>query len=230
MENRSRTGATHEEACARVAALFPQLPLRMYVGSKLRSDPVFRIAFEWLRGNSEPLLDIGCGVGLLPFYLRERGFSAPITGFDLDARKVFTATQVGARHYSGLTFAVGDVAADALRFRGSVAMLDVLHYLSYERQATLLVELAASIAPGGLLLLRDSPREQSARYWCTYAGEAFAQAVSWNLGLPLNFPAREEITAGFPPDEFAHEELPTWGSTPFNNRLFVFRRGDTPVA
>ncbi|CAN5158454.1 class I SAM-dependent methyltransferase [soil metagenome] len=196
----------------------------MYVASKLRSDPVFRTAFDLLRETAEPLLDIGCGVGLLPFYLRERGFVPPITGFDLDARKVATATKVAAQHDRGLTFSVRDLAESQLQFRGSIAMLDVLHYLTVPRQATLLQELAASIAPGGMLLLRDSPREQSLRYWSTYAGEIFAQAVSWNLGLPLNFPEREAITAVFSPHEFTHEEIPTWGGTPFNNRLFVFRR------
>ena len=224
MENREAIITSDEEACARVAARFPQRWLRHYAASKLRSDPVFRTAFALLRENPEPLLDVGCGVGLLPFYLRERGLRQEITGFDLDARKVATATQVAAQHYSGVTFSARDAGEGALTFCGNVAMFDVLHYLEPERQATLLAQLARCVAPGGMLLLRDSPRERSRRYWCTYAGEIFAQAVSWNLGMPLRFPTRESITGAFPPGEFMHEEQPTWGNTPFNNRLFIFRR------
>ena len=78
------SAASHEEACARVAALYPQRWLRYYASGKLRSDTVFALAFELVRNSDEPLLDVGCGVGLLPFYLRERGFRSPILGLDTD--------------------------------------------------------------------------------------------------------------------------------------------------
>jgi O-methyltransferase involved in polyketide biosynthesis len=100
----------------------------------------------------------------------------------------------------------------------------VLHYLAPADQAALLSELAARVAPGGLLLLRDAPREQTARFWATYAGEVFAQTISWNIGAPLHFPTRESIAAAFNEAEFTREERPAWGGTPFNNRLFIFRR------
>ena len=47
-----------------------------YAGRKLRRDPIFPAAYELLRESNEPLLDVGCGVGLLAFYLRERNFLA----------------------------------------------------------------------------------------------------------------------------------------------------------
>ncbi|HEY0369953.1 MAG TPA: hypothetical protein VGC85_10170, partial [Chthoniobacterales bacterium] len=65
--------ASHEEACARVASLYRPRWLRHYAASKLRRDAVFARAFELLRGSTESILDIGCGICLLPFYLRERG-------------------------------------------------------------------------------------------------------------------------------------------------------------
>ncbi|MFL6595491.1 MAG: class I SAM-dependent methyltransferase, partial [Chthoniobacterales bacterium] len=64
---------SHEDACRSVAALYTETWLRHYVGSKLRRDGVFAAAYELLRDSDQPILDIGCGVGLLPFYLRERG-------------------------------------------------------------------------------------------------------------------------------------------------------------
>lgn len=227
----------HEQACERVASLFTARWLRHYVSSKLRSDPVFPAAFELLKDSREPILDVGCGVGLLAFYLRERGVDAPVIGVDTDGRKIRQGLAAAQERYRAVEFIEQDARKQLPSFRGNVALLDVLHYLAPPDQATLLDELASRVAPGGLLLLRDAPREQTARFWTTYAGEVFAQTISWNIGAPLHFPTRESIDAAFRAEEFTREERPAWGGTPFNNRLFVFRRqaparrdGSTPGA
>ncbi|MDQ6655252.1 MAG: class I SAM-dependent methyltransferase [Verrucomicrobiota bacterium] len=222
-------GHEHIEACARVASLFSQRWLRHYVASKLRSDPVFPAAYEQLRSSTESLLDIGCGVGLLPFYLRERGFMQPILGLDRDSRKIAHA-QVAAVAYDGIQFTAQDACEELPPFAGNIALLDVLHYLAPAEQQKLLSTSARRVPAGGVCLLRDAPREQTARFWATYAGERFAQAISWNLGVPLHFPARETLAAAFRPDEFTREEQPAWGKTPFNNRLFLYRRRSPATA
>src|ERR1700682_5527064 len=73
MENPRDEMTAHKTACARVAARFPRGWLRSYAKSKLRRDPIFPEAYELLHDSKGPLLDVGCGVGLLAFYLRERG-------------------------------------------------------------------------------------------------------------------------------------------------------------
>lgn len=219
----------HEQACERVASLFTARWLRHYVSSKLRSDPVFPAAFELLKDSSEPILDVGCGVGLLAFYLRERGSNAPVVGVDTDGRKIRQGIAAAKERYPGVEFIEQDARKQLPSSRGNVALLDVLHYLARPDQETLLNELASRVAPGGLLLLRDAPREQTARFWMTYAGEVFAQTISWNIGTPLHFPTRESIDAAFSPEQFTREERPAWGGTPFNNRLFVFRRYTSAV-
>lgn len=214
----------HEQACERVASLFAARWLRHYVSSKLRSDPVFPAVFELLKDSRERILDVGCGVGLLAFYLRERGWDAQVVGIDTDRRKIRQGVAAAKGRYSGIDFVEQDARKELPPFHGSVALLDVLHYLAPADQATLLSELAARVAPGGLLLLRDAPREQTARFWATYVGEVFAQTISWNIGAPLHFPTRESIAVAFREQEFTREERPAWGGTPFNNRLFIFRR------
>lgn len=214
----------HEQACERVASLFAARWLRHYVSSKLRSDPVFSAAFELLDGLRRPILDVGCGVGLLGFYLRERGVDAPVLGLDTDGRKIRQGVAAANGRYGGIEFIEHDARKELPPFQGNVALLDVLHYLAPADQARLLSELAARVAPGGLLLLRDAPRERTARFWKTYVGEVFAQTISWNIGARLHFPTRESIAAAFSAEEFTREERPAWGGTPFNNRLFIFRR------
>lgn len=216
--------SSHEEACARVAALFSSRWLRGYVGGKLRGDVVFRAAYDLLCASEQPILDLGCGIGLLAFYLRERGVAVPIVGVDIDGRKVRQARIAAGPKYRGLEFTEGDVAGGLPAFNGTVTMLDLLHYLPPAQQARLLAELSSRIAPASLLLLRDSPRESSARFWATYAGELFAQAVAWNWKTKLHFASADFINAAFAPAEFTRESRPASEGMPFNNRLFIFRR------
>jgi 2-polyprenyl-3-methyl-5-hydroxy-6-metoxy-1,4-benzoquinol methylase len=224
MENRPDDVSEHGPACARVVAQFPQLWLRGYVRSKLRRDPVYPAAYELFRNSDEPILDIGCGVGLLAFYLRERGCRQPILGLDLDARKIGQGSEIAAARYRDVDLRRHDVQQPIDAFTGNVALFDVLHYLSPAQQTALLSRLAQCVAPGGLLVVRDCPRDQSARFWMTWLAEHFAQLVSWNLSTPLHFPPRERINAAFSEAEFERESRPLWGGTPFNNQLFVFRR------
>lgn len=216
--------AGHEAACARVAALFPQRWLREYVRRKLRSDPVFQLGFQTLCDSTLPIMDIGCGVGLLAFYLRERGLEVPIFGLDIDARKVRQANSVASGRYSGVAFDVNDVRESLPAFSGNVVLFDVLHYLPPGAQQALLREVRERVAPGGMILIRDGVRDGSARYWATLIGEKLAQAVSWNVGAPLHFASRDEITGAFLAGAFSGEELPASGNMPLNNYLFVFRR------
>ncbi len=224
MESRQSDATEHERACAAVAAHFSSRWLRGYVGSKLRSDPVYPAAYELLRGSGQPLLDIGCGVGLLAFYLRERGCRQPVLGLDLDARKIGHGQRIAINRYHDVDFRCHDVQSALPDFSGDSALFDVLHYLPPARQSELLARAAERIAPGGQLMIRDCPRDNGPRFWLTYAAEKFAQAVAWNVNTPLHFPARARIDEAFPASAFERASRPLWGRTPFNNYLFVFRR------
>lgn len=228
MAEYAEEAATHDEGNERVASLFESRCLRHYVRSKLRSDPVFRMAHELLGRSAEPILDVGCGVGLLAFYLRERGWQQDVVGVDIDARKLRQAAGiVEQKGYRGMQFIAQDVGRELPVFSGNVVLFDVLHYLAPNEQQKLLSALARRIAPGATLLLRDAPREHSARFRATHAAEIFAQAISWNWRTPLHFATAESIAAVFPQTEFSCEVRPAWGRTPFNNRLFIFRRHES---
>jgi SAM-dependent methyltransferase len=224
MKNRNSNPAGHEEACARIAARFHSRLLRRYVASKLRTDPVYLAVYELMRASAEPVLDIGCGVGLLAFYLRERGFQNPIIGLDRDLRKIREANRVAGAGYEELVFRDQDVEEPSLPFSGNIAVLDLLHYLPPAHQKKLLGRLAGCVAGGAVLVLRDCPRNQGTRFWLTYLTEKFAQIISWNVTAPLYFPSRESIYENFSAEKFNGHDTPLWGATPFNNHLFIFRR------
>src|SRR2546423_4066855 len=102
MESRRENAAEHQNACARVAHQFRSPWLRHYVRNKLRSDRIYAAAYDLLGRSAEPILDIGCGMGLLAFYLRERAGRQPILGLDVDARKIAYGAAIAAGCYRGI--------------------------------------------------------------------------------------------------------------------------------
>lgn len=202
----------------RFASRYPTRFLRFYVRLKTAADPVYGAVFDALRRSSERIVDLGCGIGVLEFYLRERGITAPIAAIDRDTRKVSAARAV-ADGDGGLSFDVGDVRAP-IDLRGTVILLDVLHYLTDSDQAALLDRIAAS---SRTVVIRDALRERSWRYWTTVGQETLARAGGWLRVDRLNFPTRETLERPFR-DSFAGEARTMFGRTPFNNYLFVFRR------
>jgi len=201
-----------------IAARYPTALLRSYARIKIATDPVYDAVFELLRSSTTPLLDLGCGIGILAFYLRERGFAAAITGIDHDQRKIEIAQSV-AKGESNLSFRLGD-ARTSLDFRGNVVLLDVLHYFSDADQATILRHAAAA---GGSIIIRDAIRDGSLRYRVTYAQEMLARIGGWLQAERLHFPTREDIERSLN-GNFREEIRPMFGHTPFNNYLFVFSR------
>ena len=213
----------HEDACARVAARFAERWLRIYAGRKLRTDPIFPAAYELFGESNQPLIDLGCGVGLLSFYLRERNFLPPISGLDRDGRKIERANAVARGVYPDLEFVERD-ASVPISQTGNIVLFDLLHYLRPNEQSRLLARLAERVSPGGTLVIRDCPCDNSARYWLTKLAERFAQGTTWNMKAVLHFPTREAIFSAFPASQFSRDVAPLWGRTPFNNHLFIFRR------
>lgn len=224
MKNRNE----HEEACRRVTARFQTRFLRQYVACKIRTDPSYPTVYESVRFSQQPLLDVGCGVGLLGFYLRERGFENPVIGLDRDARKISAAQEI-ATAYPEIDCRLHDLADQLPEFSGTIAMLDVLHYFSPADQKNLLSRLVERVAPGAQLLLRDCPRDPGIRYGVTFLVEKCAQLISWNVSAPLHFPSRDSIIRNFSPNEFTQDVKPLWGATPFNSHLFIFQRHSSAV-
>jgi 2-polyprenyl-3-methyl-5-hydroxy-6-metoxy-1,4-benzoquinol methylase len=211
-----------DAAAARVAEQLPTRFLRGYAGGKLRSDPVYRATANALAGRPHPLFDIGCGIGLLQFYLRENGFSQPMIGVDHDAKKVDVARSLGER-YGTLNFIAGDARA-AIPSGHNITALDVLHYFTEAEQRALVHAIADAVPAGGVAVIRDAIRDGSIRYRMTAMQEMFSRAIRWLKAERLNFPTRELIMRPFLDRGFTVQITPAWGGTPFNNYLFVCSR------
>ena len=212
----------HRAIPRRIAAQLPLRRHRDYARGKLRFDPAYAEVATLLGDSDADLLDIGCGLGLLGFYLRERGFRGAYHGVDFDAAKIAQARQV-ARHYPNLRFEAGD--ANALpAFHGHVALLDVLHYLPCAEQTSLLHAAATRVAPGALLIVRNVLRDRGWRFCATVVEEKLLYASRWMRSPALHFPRRDEVEEPLHAAGLSVEVRPLWGATPFNSFVIVARR------
>ena len=208
---------------ARVAAAFGKPWHRDYVRGKLRLDPVYAAVAARLQRDAQALLDVGCGIGLLGLYLRERGHAGAYLGVDFDANKIALARRAAAHCTPPLIFQAGDAGALPAS-AGHVAVLDVLHYLSASAQQALLADCMARVAPGALLIVRSVLRNRSWRFRATVIEEFFLHATRWMKSPARHYPLREEIEAPLHSAGFTVETVPLWGRTPFNSFFLVARR------
>lgn len=208
----------------RIARQFPEPWLFWYAWGKLWADPVYAAAFEVLKAAPAPVLDIGCGLGLFEFYLRERGFAGALAGSDYDGPKIRRARRTAARAYPDIAFTEGDALdAQGADEDGHVVIFDVLHYLGQADQTRLLERAAARVAPGAYCIIRDTPRGDNWRFRVTQGGEMLGHVTRWLKGSVVHYPSIAEVTAPFRAQGFGVEVRPLWGRTPFHSYLFVFR-------
>ena len=211
---------TEREIAERLATLYDRRSLQGYVRWKVRTDPAYAAVRDVLRGRSRPVVDLGCGVGLLPLYLREHGHAAPMIGIDFDQRKIDVARKA-AQRYADIEFVAGD-ARDPLPADRDIVILDILHYFDSASQQRILANAVRAAGGDGVIVIRQGIRDGSWRYRLTALVDGLARVFKWMKAEQLNLPTREEVEAPF--TDFVAEVRPLWGRMPYNSYLFVFRR------
>jgi len=193
-----------------------------YARAKLRSDPLYPGVVDALRGTDAPLLDLGCGIGLLAHALRAAGVGLPYRGVDNDARKVAAAKRACAN--AGLADAAFDwmdLAAGLPAHRGSVAVLDVLQFVAPEAQDAILDAATTMLVPGASLVIRTGLDDGSARARTTRRIDALSRALGWMNAGPRRYPDADALRARFAAAGLAAEFTPLHAGTPFNNWRIV---------
>jgi 2-polyprenyl-3-methyl-5-hydroxy-6-metoxy-1,4-benzoquinol methylase len=219
------TNALPAPTLKRIARLSVRTWDRCYVSAKLGSDPVYAAVTQELDGSALPVLDIGCGLGLLAFYLREAGFQPDITGFDYDVRKIKGAQGMSERgSFAGLSFMAGDARGGLPDFGGNVVILDILQFFTLAEQESLLRAAASRVAPGGKLVIRSCLRDDSTRFRVTVAGDWLAKLTFWMKAAPVCYPDRELFESVLGSAGLSVRVEPLWGGTPFNNHLIAAER------
>lgn len=183
-----------DAAMYRIANSYEHWLQRRYVKGKLATDPAYAATAALIKHRPMPLLDIGCGIGLLGQYLHARGIVTRYLGVDSDPRKIEAGNR--ALRQAGLDGVLQLRQTDGTSqqpIRGHVALLDVLHYLPRDGQHALLDNAIAHLAPGGLLVIRNVLRERSWRYAYTRVSEFFLSASGWMRVGAQHYPSADEL-------------------------------------
>jgi len=208
-------------------AYLPEHPLGnrwdyYYSRAKLGSDPLYPGVSEALRGTRAPLLDLGCGLGLLAHTLRADGIGLAYRGVDSDAAKIRRAGRAAVRvGLDEARFAVMDLSRELPEHRGSVAMLDVLQFIPYPAQARAIDAMIAMLVPGARLVIRTGLDDGTGRARVTRAVDLFSRALGWMNAMPRYYPDGEALRARLQDAGLRVQFTPLFGRTPFNNWRIV---------
>lgn len=205
------------------ARKFPMHGPRWYVLGKLLADPLYPAVMEALHDSAEPLLDIGCGMGVLGFYLRDCGWKGACTGVDLDESKIRIARRIQHQWPGPFSFHAADAASGLPPHHGSVALLDVLQFMPPGAQQAVLHAAAARVSPGGMLIIRNAMAGAGHRHGITKAVDHFSRWCRWMGMRPREYPAATGIRDTLASQGLHGEFRPLWGRTPFHNWFGVFR-------
>lgn len=193
-----------------------------YALLKLRSDPLYPGVLAALRGTRAPVLDLGCGLGLLAHALRQDGQMQSYRGVDIDAAKIARGSRVAADCcLRDVRLEVMDVGVETPAHSGSVTILDVLQFLPPDEQHALLVKVAGMIAPRGRLVIRTGLQDETGRSRTSRLSDRFANVVGWMQERPRSYPTADGLRRSLEGAGLRVSLAPLYGNTPFNNWLLV---------
>src|SRR4051794_10123937 len=208
---------------AQIAAHY--LPSRYhywYARSKIGSDPLYEHVIRTIGRTDAPLLDVGCGIGLLIHALRSAGATMPYRGVDIDAQKIGLARGAAKSAALGaVEFETCDLSQSFPAHSGSVALLDVVQYLDAAACDAVLDSAARSVSAEGMLVMRAGLDDGSWRAAFTRAMDRLGHAIRWMQTPPRSQPTKSGIHDLLRRHGFRCEFHPAWGNTPFNNWMVV---------
>lgn len=196
-----------------------------YSRAKLGSDPLYPGVLRALRGSQAPVLDLGCGLGLLAHALRLDGQTMAYRGVDNDAAKIGRACKVAAKiGLADARFDLVDLADGPPPHRGSVTILDVLQYLDAPKQHALINAAIAMLQPGSRLVIRTALADGSRRGQVGLVADRLAKLIGWMHNAPRCYPDAEALRTQLQDAGLVTTVAPLYGNTPFNNWLIVATR------
>jgi SAM-dependent methyltransferase len=202
-----------------------------YSLSKLAMDPLYDCVPAAFADNRAPILDLGCGIGLLLHCLRASGSHCSYVGVDTDAEKIEAARSASKRvGYFDAAFEVCDLSKQFPEHEGSVALLDVLQYLPPNAQEPLISQAAQCVSRDGRLVIRTGLADDSWRSTLTRATDRFGHWIGWMKTSFKAQPSAADLAAVLRRHGLQADFKPLWGRTPFNNWLVIARRPASAAA
>lgn len=207
---------------------------------KLRHDPIFTaLIMRSIFPDGAKVLDLGCGRGLLAAWflsaerLAEEGnWSADIQppkglhfrGVELMAREADCGNQaLQPRHGKRVQLRGGDMRETDMNDADVIAILDVLHYIPYQEQDSMLDHIRKALGNNGLFITRVGNAGSGLRFmtsqivdFCISFAQGHRMARMWCRPL-------DEWISALESRGFEVQAIPMSDKTPFANVMLVSR-------
>jgi 1-acyl-sn-glycerol-3-phosphate acyltransferase len=149
--------------------------LEWYIRVKMILENNFENYCSLLPGKGD-ILDLGCGYGYVAYMLMLTSGERRITGVDYDSDKITVANN-GYLKNDNISFVAADVMEYPVTMQDAFLFGDVLHYLNYDKQRSILQECILNLKPGGMILIREGNADKETRHKITKFTEFFSTKV-----------------------------------------------------
>ena len=146
-----------------------------YIRIKVKMERNYRL-FNRLTPAQGQITDIGCGFGPLCYMLSLLSEDREILGIDYDEDKIALA-QHGWLRNEHLQFRHGNALEYPLPESDVFILNDMLHYMSYEHQRTLLLKCADRLRLQGMIIIRDGNSANTSKHRLTRFTELLSTRI-----------------------------------------------------
>lgn len=146
-----------------------------YIRIKVKMERNYRL-FNRLIPAQGQITDIGCGFGPLCYMLSMLSEERDILGIDYDEDKIALA-QHGWLRNEHLQFRHGNALEYPLPESDVFILNDMLHYMSYEHQRTLLLKCADRLRSQGMIIIRDGNSANTSKHRLTRFTELLSTRI-----------------------------------------------------
>ena len=146
-----------------------------YIRIKVKMERNYRL-FNRLIPAQGQITDIGCGFGPLCYMLSMLSEDRDILGIDYDEDKIALA-QHGWLRNEHLQFRHGNALEYPLPESDVFILNDMLHYMSYEHQRTLLLKCADRLRLQGMIIIRDGNSANTSKHRLTRFTELLSTRI-----------------------------------------------------
>ena len=146
-----------------------------YIRIKVKMERNYQL-FNRLIPVQGQITDIGCGFGPLCYMLSMLSEDRDILGIDYDEDKIALA-QHGWLRNEHLQFRHGNALEYPLPESDVFILNDMLHYMSYEHQRTLLLKCADRLRSQGMIIIRDGNSANTSKHRLTRFTELLSTRI-----------------------------------------------------
>lgn len=207
----------------RTLALYDRSPGVEHLFVRVRAALSDLTVLEHHAPRTGPILDLGCGHGLVSNLLSLGSAGRDVLGIDIDAEKIAAARRtVGAR--ANVRFERADALTVAGGPYAAITIADVAYLLPPDGQRRLLTRCHQLLDPDGVLLWKSQVRQPRWKYAITWCQEWIMTQLGPTQGHGLYFLDTDESLDALRAAGLRAVALPLHSWRPYTDVLFIAHR------